>query len=258
MRESRRSGAMNVRVLHSPPPNELPAKNDDGAVRIASRREEFEAAYRLVYRSYLLHGYVCPSAAEIVYHPAFGLEVSRTLIFQQSAGEIAGTLSVVGDNSWGLQLEAIFPREVASLRAAGKRLAEVTCLAVDRKLTRLPDGFFQLTRFLFQYACWRDYDELLLAIHPRHFSFYQRFFHIHRFAQCRPHPACNDHPAVGCRINVNEVTRAVDPLVLDWYTADKIPSAAFAKAKMPADDNAHFCRRIGARPMEQQPPRRAA
>src|SRR4030042_1702132 len=137
--------------------------------RIASVRPELTGAFELVYRCYLDKGYIQPHPGRIVYQATFGLSSSRTIIAMSRDREVAGTLTVVGDNPLGLKLESTYPGEVQSLRRRGRRVAEITCLAMrSAGEFRAMAVFFAMTRLMVHYAYWRRYDDLLLAIHPRH------------------------------------------------------------------------------------------
>jgi hypothetical protein len=136
--------------------------------KIASTRQERLEAYELVYRLYRTRRYVDAQSGRIVYHEAFGLPSSSTLIAQTASARVAGTLTVVGDSPLGLQLDETYPLEVQALRDKGRNVAEVTCLRIEpHKAFRPREMFFALTKFMIQHACFAKYDDLLFAIKTR-------------------------------------------------------------------------------------------
>jgi hypothetical protein len=152
-------------------------------VRIANGRETLAAAYELVYRAYLQRGYIPANPGRIVYKEVFGLPTSQTIVTTGAAGQVVGTLTIVGDNPLGLDIEGVFPEQVARLRDRRCHIAEITSLAVEPQ-TAFPKRavFFALTQFAMNYGFHQRYDGMLMAIHPRHYRFYWRVF---RAVPCR-------------------------------------------------------------------------
>ncbi len=174
-----------------------------GSMCALRRRAELAAAFELTYRSYLGKGYVKSHPGEIVYQPVFGLSSTRTLIALAEPAGVIGTLSVVGDNVYGLQMEKAFPEEVDSLRDRGRSVCEITCLAIESVDRFRPTAvFFAITKFMLHYALSRGYDDLLMTVHPRHYVFYWRHYRAYLEGSCRPYAAANGNPAVCCRIDL--------------------------------------------------------
>ncbi len=210
---------------------------------IAVGRQELASAYRLVYDRYVQRGFIPPSPGEIVYHDTFGLPQSRT-IRTTYRGRTVGTVTVVGDNFHGLQLESTYPLEVSQLRRENRSLAEVTCLAIEgRSEERHRGAFFALTRFMYQYARWCHYDDLLLAVHPRHAKFYERWFRVYRLGPCRPYQLVQGQPAIACRIDLHCVNHVVASDVSHWYNAPRIAPAEFQQPGISPVDHAYFVSR---------------
>ncbi len=208
--------------------------------RIATRRQDLVSAYQLVYRRYLDRGFVPPNPAGLVYHDTFGLPSSRT-IRTMYRGETVGTVTVVGDSFAGLQLESIYPQEVEHLRCQNRSLAELTCLAIkpDREAPR-NGTFFALTRFMYQFAQWRRFDDLLLAVHPRHVRFYERWFRIHRLGPCRPYHLVRGQPAIACRIDLQSVDEMVASDVYRWYSDPPISAFEFQRPRISPADHSYL------------------
>lgn len=216
--------------------------------RIAATRDELTAAFELVYRWYLSRGLAQPHPAEMVYRETFGLDTTRTLVAVREGGQVVGTLTIVGDNPLGFDLGASYADEVQRLRAGGRRLAEVTALAVEPR-SGLPTlgVFFSLTRFMYQYAQWHGYDELVMVVHPRHFPFYRRHFGATALGPCRPYgPAC-DNPGIGFHIDVAAVQQCLRDELFDWFVRRRLPAGDLCRPGMTAIDRQVFLRQTQRR-----------
>ena len=216
---------------------------------MASSRERLTAAFELVYRSYLTKGYIRPHPGGVVYQSTFGLSSSRTLVAVTQAGKLLGTLTLVGDNPFGMQLEATYSAEVEALLAEGRKVAEVTCLAVEPGAQFRPRAvFFALTQFALHYAYWQRYDDLLLAIHPRHYHFYWQVFRVYPVGPCRPHGPVRGNPAVCCRIDMRLLERNMRPKLWQQYFSPIGPKSDYLSPSMALADHLYFCHRRGIAP----------
>jgi len=175
--------------------------------KIAATLADRAAAFRLVYRSYLEAG--------LGERNPYGMRVTpyhllpTTEIFIATMGrEVIFTVSLVTDGEAGLPMECVYKDEVAAKRAAGVRLGEVSCLADRRSHFR---GFFpvflRLNRLMVQYARFHGLDELLLAVHPKHARFYQRFMSFRPIGQQRVYPTVRNHPAVAMSLDFARIDR---------------------------------------------------
>ena len=214
-------------------------------VRIAGTRRELTGAFELVYRCYAEKGYIDPHPGRVVYQPAFGLPSSRTIVATGAKGVI-GTLTVVGDNRLGLKMETTYPAEVQSLREQGRSVAEITCLAIRPLGEFRPMAvFFALTRLMVHYAYSRRYDDLLLAIHPRHQRFYWRCFRVFPLGPCRPYPFVSGSPSICCRVDLRNLSRNVDPETWQQYFGKELPEAHYSRPPITPADHRYFCSRSG-------------
>ena len=224
----------------------LPCLPPTAGVRIATTRAELCRAFELVYDRYLHNGYVKPHPGRIVYHEVFSLPSSRTLIAADRSGEVLGTLTVVGDNPFGLQAETTYPLEIQSLRAKGRRLAEITCLAIRDQVSLLSTAvFFALTKLMIHHVYREGYDDLVMAIHPRHYRFYWRYFRVFPLGPQRPHEPANGNPAVCHRIDLRTFRRNVVPELWDQYFSEPVPESELDRPPIRPIDHLYFCRLSG-------------
>lgn len=119
-------------------------------IKIAENQQELESAFRLLHDSYVGAGYMDPDPSELrvlIQH----LVPQTTTIVAKWDGRVVGTLTLIRDNPFGLPLEQIF--DISEHRARGRRLAEVSSLAVDPQFRGQGDRvLFPLVRFCIQYA----------------------------------------------------------------------------------------------------------
>ncbi len=168
--------------------------------RIASSRQEWEAALGLVYRAYVRSGLIQMNHYRMRVTPYHALPTTEVLI--ASIDEVLCTLSIVGDGLLGLPMEAIYAEEVERRRLQGLHLAEVSCLAGEQ-------SFFMVSRLMAltaQAAAYRGIDQLLIAVHPRHAKFYERFVAFEVIGEQRTYASVCDHPAVAMAINLNNLS----------------------------------------------------
>ncbi len=239
----------------------LEAETVTGLTRLAENREDFLAAYRLVYAAYRERGYCRFSPNELVYEPTFGTPASRTILAFDQHNHLDGALTIVLDSGGKLKIDSLNLPHIKGLRLCGRKLAEVRCLAVQTGAGG--DGlatFFSLTRFLIQYAYWMRLDDLLLAIHPRHLNFYRRSFNARPIGSTQHYCAAGNHPAVGCHINLRTLPDFADPTLFCRYMSEPISAEEFKAPDMSAINHAYFCHLAGlnTNTFDQAPLRRAA
>lgn len=209
--------------------------------RIAQSRDEWIRAYELVYRCYVAKGYVQPGKAGLVFRDAFALPDSRTWVAGPPDEAIFGTMTLVGDNPRGLEIEETFAQEIADLRRQGLRFLEVTALAAEAR-DDLPVAtiVFSLMREAFLYAEQQGYDASVMIVHPRHVPFYRRWFAAAALGPARPHgPACN-HPGVGCCIDIPRARRHIEARARGDFLARPFSPEQFARSGMSDADRLYF------------------
>lgn len=222
-------------------------------VQIAQEREEFRQAFELLYRAYRARGYVAPHPHGIVYRLSYGLPTSRAMVVlmpgEAGHSRVIGTLTIVGDGCLGLPMEGDCQREVQQLRERGRRLAEVSGLAIaDEHRSPLLQTFYCLTRFLVQYACDRRVQDLLITVHPRHVAFYREWFCFEPCGPCRPCAAAAGNPGVPCRLDLERLAEAGDRRMYANYFYPQIPYDRLRRPGMRREDHYYFCYLAGLLP----------
>jgi hypothetical protein len=190
--------------------------------RLARTTEERLGAFQLIHNCYVRAGLGEPNAVGMRITPYQVLPTSQ--IFVGLLGdEVVTTVSLVGDGELGLPMQTMFAEEVNELRAAGERVAEVSCLA-DRRQDgkRFYATFKALTRLMAQFARYEGIQSLLITVNPRHVRFYRSHLGFvpisRRIASC---PHVQDRPAVALRLEFARIDRD-RPACYDEYFAQWI------------------------------------
>ena len=174
-------------------------------VKLAKSLQELIAAYRLLHDVYVEAGYMHP-------HPS-RMRISkynllpRTITFiAKIYDEVVGTVTLIEDSKLGLPMEEIYPKEIESLRKTSFKLAEVSGLAVD-KYYRFKKIFWYLNYHLAMHALLMGITDLVIAVNPKHLSFYRNFFMFQVIGPKRYYAKVNGAPAVAMHLNLKELEK---------------------------------------------------
>jgi hypothetical protein len=164
--------------------------------KIASSRAELFAAFRLIYAQYLRSGLTEPNPYRMRVTPD-QLLPSTELFVAMHRKQVVSTVSLVADGKLGLPMEAIYGQEVALRRMRKSYLGEVSCLA-DRQQEsgQSLTVIIRLMSLMAQCAQQRGIDELLIAVHPRHAKFYERFTAFQVIGEEKNYASVCGRPAV--------------------------------------------------------------
>lgn len=186
----------------------------------------FDGSFRLVHDQYVWRKYMVahPSGRRLSLHHA----LPSTKIFVAKAGsEVVGTLTLVQDSSIGLPMDEVYREELSHLRDRGRRLGEVSALAMDPGYRNAGVGILmRLVRImLIHVAEVSPLDDLCIAVNPRHADFYLRAFRSSsRLGDLKEYQRVNGAPAVGLHLDLDFIRsqiRAVhmgDPGPGELYT----------------------------------------
>jgi hypothetical protein len=172
-------------------------------IEIATCPQDVKAALRLVYRAYLDKGLIRPNPYAMRVTP-YHLSPETEVFMASVHGQPACSVSLVRDGKWGLPMESLFREEVSCRRAEGFVCAEASCLADRRKnQTRSFPLVARLMNFTIQCAEYRGIDQLMIAVHPKHSRFYQRFLGFQQITTDeRAYDAVCNSPAVALALDI--------------------------------------------------------
>jgi hypothetical protein len=208
-------------------------------IKVAASRREREQAFRLAYHSYLRAGLCSPNSSELRVTP-FQLLSTTDIIVAELRGEVISTISLVRDGVLGLPMESIYPDELKERRRAGVRMAEASCLA-DRRQSQ--DRFFgifcEMNRIMVQLADREGYDQLLIAVHPRHARMYCRAMAFAQVGGNKPYPSVNGNPAVALCLDFHFV-KTRRPAIWARFVGESLPESVLQSCPLSGEDRAHF------------------
>ncbi len=150
------------------------------AVHRAMTAEELRAAYRLVHEAYVEQGYITNQPGGVRVRPFEALPEMATYV-AVADGRVVGVMSVVPDSrDLGLPSDKAFKEELDALRSRGRRLSEITNLAVVSDF-RSSIVLMELSRAVYAYGRWAGLDDFFISISPGHGKFFES---ILQFAPC--------------------------------------------------------------------------
>jgi hypothetical protein len=208
-------------------------------IKVAASREERCGAFQLAYNSYCRAG-LCDERPEGLRVTPYQLLPTTDIIIAELRGEVISTLSLVRDGELGLPLESIYPDEVRRRRAAGLKLAEVSCLADRRKDPARFFGLFcELAQIMIQMADRDGVDQLLIAVHPRHARIYRRAMAFKQVGETRDYEAVKGNPAVLLCLDLADV-KAHQPETWQRFAGEPLPAEVIEPRPINAFDRRHF------------------
>lgn len=159
-------------AAHAVPLHEQQALQQPGEVpgfaihAVHSERHRLEAS-RLVHHRYVQRGYRRA-------HPTGEREANLLTLSAIGPEGTLGTLGVRFEGSQGLNADAVFEAEMATLRGQGRELCEFTQLAIDMQTASKPvlAGLFHAA-YLAAYKV-HGADLLVIEVNPRHVPYYRR------------------------------------------------------------------------------------
>lgn len=187
-----------------------PHKHYGFSVRFAHTLEELKSAYRIVYQQYLQKNYCRPNELKMHFTHFCFVPGSRTFLLGKD-NKVRGVLSLIPDSRLGLPLESVFKNEAQPVRAAERKLAEISLFALDEsylnrdgkalaEFYKLPSSF-ALFKGMFHYARQNGVTDLVIAVHPSHERLY-RSLTFQTIGSERSYDLACGNPAVAMHLDI--------------------------------------------------------
>jgi len=196
------------------------------SLSFATTDQDLLESLTLVQRRYELRGYL-PTGEECADLTLFHvLPGSRTVVVRVGS-RIVATATYVPDSPLGLPADLVFSDSLAAIRAEGRRMVEISGLAIDEGIRAEDRGRVGIWLFqvLEEMARRSGVDDMVITVNPRHVSYYSRRLGFAPMDGPRPHPSVQGAEAVLMR-QVKEAE--VDHLV--WWNRKKEENEAFVSA----------------------------
>lgn len=171
-------------------------------IRLAHSNERVNSASMLVQRKYASRGYEASSLQK---------DPDRITLMAFQDDKVIGTLTLGMDKAHPLLAEELYKSEIDSLRAAGRKVCELTKLAVDQT-----QGSKRVLASLFHIAyiygrVMQGYTDVVIEVNPRHVAFYKRMLGFKEFGSERMCVRVNA-PAVLLRLELEYVDQQIELL----------------------------------------------
>lgn len=178
-------------------------------ILVAADRKSRSRAYALAHRVYKGCGYA-PNDEGMLVSPSDASPQTLTLLVQTDSGRDAATITLVFDSSQRLPCDEIYGTELDALRAQGRRLVEVTRLAIDEEHQRSKALLVRLFNFSYVFAKRvRGFDDFVIEVNPRHVNYYRRLLAFEPAGPERACPRVQGAPAVLLRLDLSIPEREV-------------------------------------------------
>lgn len=216
-----------------------PRGNTDPIYRIAGTPADRMAAFQLVHRKY--------SQADLIESNPYGVRVTPYHLLPTTNVFVAieqkrtvCTVTLIGDGPLGLPMESTYEDVVADRRTRGLYVGEVSCLAFEQMpINKFLLVFMQLTRLMTQHARSYGMDQFLIAVHPQHSRFYQRFMGFEQVGPLKNYATVRDAPAVACCLDFSAIDRN-RPKCYSAFFGTRIPEEELVSRPMSDDECTFF------------------
>ena len=176
-------------------------------IRLAHSDDRVGSASMLVQKMYATRGYPA--------NPVKRGAMRFTLMAYQG-DKVVGTITLALDSEQGLLADQLYKTEVDTLRAAGRRVGELTKLAIDRHAGS-KYIFAGLLHIAYIYAIRiYDYTDVVMEIVPRHMDYYVKML------GCEPLGEEKLNPRVNFPVNLLRLSRDyVDGMITNYGGMNK-------------------------------------
>lgn len=168
-------------------------------IRLAHSSERVSSASMLVQRKYASRGYETSTLQK---------DPSRITLMAFQEEKVIGTLTL-GMDSRALLAEELYKTEIESLRAAGRKVCELTKLAVDQTHSskRVLASLFHIAYIYGRIM--QGFTDVVIEVNPRHVAFYKRMLGFEEFGSERLCARVNA-PAVLLRLELDYVDQQIE------------------------------------------------
>lgn len=189
-------------------------KSKETIYRVARTRREIEGALSLVYKEYLRKGYISKGYKSKLRISLYNALPSSTTFVAKQGNKVLAGVTLVADSAMGLPMDKLYKKELDSVRTQGRRIAEVSQLAIDTNI--FGEGFFSMFNFnklIFVFKLFKavlDYaltvdklTDICIAINPKQQCLY-KFLYFEQLGPLRYYSLVNRAPALAFKLNLTE------------------------------------------------------
>jgi hypothetical protein len=171
-------------------------------VRLATTEDRRKSASLLIEKMYSWRGYEADTLSR---------DPNRITLVAHQENTVGGTVTLGFDGPKGLVVDELYKAEVDELRARGRKIAELTKLAVDESAGS-KSVLAALFHIAFIYAFHiHKYTDFVIEVNPRHVLFYKRMLGFNLIGSERLCPRVGA-PAVLLHLDLDYIDRKIAEL----------------------------------------------
>jgi hypothetical protein len=168
-------------------------------VRLATTEDRRKSASLLIEKMYSWRGY---EADPVSRNP------NKITLVAHQGDKVAGTVTLGLDGSMGLVVDELYKTEVDKLRGQGRKIAELTKLAVDES-SASKSVLAAIFHIAFIYAFHiHKYSDFVIEVNPRHALFYKRMLGFNLIGEEKMCPRVNA-PAVLLHLDLDYINQRI-------------------------------------------------
>lgn len=180
------------------------SKTKEYTIKIANTLQEREAVFHLGYQIYLEKGFVKSNSQEWLIQPYDADPQTVILIVQDKNKNIAGSVTLVFNESSRLPAEKIYGPEINALKAKGEKLVELSRLIISPKFRNSKEILLLLFNYLAIYVFHvKKYTSLVVEVNPRHKEYYKSLLNFDEIGGEKACPLVENAPAVLLQLPLN-------------------------------------------------------
>jgi ribosomal protein S18 acetylase RimI-like enzyme len=177
------------------------SKADGFVVERALGLEDYWQAYSLVHDCYVQRGYIEPCQGGARIRSFEAIPEMATFVAKVDDRVVAVTSVLMDSPELGLPSDKAFGPEIDKLRRDGRRVCEITNLAVHPD-HRCRNVFSELTRCCLAHAMAIGYDDMFIAVSPEHARFFKEVFLFEPWGDRRDYSDTVEDIVVGMRMDL--------------------------------------------------------
>ncbi|MEE4235212.1 MAG: hypothetical protein V2I51_00680 [Anderseniella sp.] len=171
-------------------------------VRLATNEDRRKSASMLIEKMYSWRGYETDN---------LNRDPNRITLVAHQENQVAGTITLGLDSDKGLVVDELYKAEIDALRARGRKIAELTKLAVDENAAS-KSVLAALFHIAFIYAFHiHKFTDFVIEVNPRHVLFYKRMLGFNLIGEERMCPRVGA-PAVLLHLDLDYIDRKITEL----------------------------------------------
>ncbi len=180
-------------------------------IEVANTLKKREEVFKMVYQAYLEKGFIPENSKKWHVIPQDISPDTIILLARDQYGAIAGTVTLVFDQSVSLPANKIYSEEIRELRNKGEVIAEVSRLAISKKHRHSKEILSLLFNHLVIYCNHvKKVSSLICEVNPRHFAYYKSILNFEQIGALKPCPMVQENPAILLHLSIQNFNALVN------------------------------------------------